>query len=110
MLRSYTNAVQKQENRVGSLFQRKTKAICLTQIKGLSPSYFFTAFGTVFNLSLPEKDYPQVCFNYIHQNPVAAGLVKVADDWEYSSYLDYAGLRSGKLVNIQSAQAYINIG
>ncbi len=27
--------------------------------------------------------------NYIHDNPVAAGLVESADQWEFSSYKDY---------------------
>ena len=35
--------------------------------------------------------------NYIHQNPVRAGLSKRLADWEYSSYRDYAGLRNGSL-------------
>ena len=26
-----------------------------------------------------------MCFHYIHQNPVNAGLVKKATDWEFSS-------------------------
>ena len=34
---------------------------------------------------------------YIHLNPVEADLVKCAEDWEYSSYRDYIGLRAGSL-------------
>jgi hypothetical protein len=34
---------------------------------------------------------------YIHLNPVAAGLVSKAEDWEFSSYRDYLGLRNGTL-------------
>jgi hypothetical protein len=34
---------------------------------------------------------------YIHKNPVAAGLVKKPEHWEFSSYQDFAGLRNGKL-------------
>jgi hypothetical protein len=30
-------------------------------------------------------------------NPVRAGLVKRPEDWGYSSYRDYVGLRSGML-------------
>ncbi|MDA3778747.1 MAG: hypothetical protein PF487_00705, partial [Bacteroidales bacterium] len=51
----------------------------------------------------------QVCFNYIHQNPVKAGLVKNAVDWEFSSAVDYAGLRDGKLVNKPLAKEYFMI-
>ena len=33
--------------------------------------------------------------NYMHYNPVKAGLVQNASDWEYSSYGDYYGKSSG---------------
>jgi len=41
----------------------------------------------------------QVCFNYIHNIPVKAGLVKKPEDWEFSSYADIIGLRNGTLAN-----------
>lgn len=99
MLSSYTRAIQKQEKRTGSLFQHRSKASCLTRMQDISPAWFQTAFGTVINVSYSEKEYPQVCFNYIHGNPVKDGLVKAAEDWEFSSARDYAGLRNGKLIN-----------
>ena len=99
LLRSYTRAIQKQENRTGSLFQNRTKALCLTQIDGISPVWFQTKYGTVIQVDYPEKAYPQVCFDYIHTNPVKDGLVKRMTDWEFSSALDYSGERNGKLVN-----------
>ena len=34
---------------------------------------------------------------YIHLNPVHAGLVEQPEDWEYSSYPEYVGLRGGSL-------------
>ena len=37
------------------------------------------------------------CARYIHLNPVKAGLVRSAEDWEYSSYRDFVGLRDGKV-------------
>lgn len=37
--------------------------------------------------------------NYIHQNAVKAGLVKSIEQWEFSSYRDYANLRAGTLCN-----------
>ena len=50
-------------------------------------------------VDIPEYQYPQVCFNYIHQNPVKARLVAKAEDWEFSSYVDLAGIRAGNFVN-----------
>ncbi|MFT3752149.1 MAG: hypothetical protein QM800_04485 [Paludibacter sp.] len=99
MLASYTRAINIQQNSTGSLFREKTKAECLTLFNGLTPSYFNTAFGAQINVRITEREYPQACFNYIHQNPVTAKLVKKPEDWEFSSYTDYFGDRNGKLVN-----------
>jgi putative transposase len=99
MLRSYTRAIQKQNKITGSLFQHRTKAVCLSEVNGITPAWFQSKYGTIINIIDPEKEYPQVCFNYIHQNPVRSGLVKAPSDWEFSSYPDYCGIRNGKLVN-----------
>ena len=106
MLRSYTRAIQKQENKTGSLFQNRTKAICLTQTEGISPAWFQSNYGAMINIAMLEKEYPQVCFDYIHNNPVKDGLVKTATDWEFSSALDYSGKRKGKLINQKSAEEF----
>lgn len=99
MLRSYTRAINKQENRTGALFREETKAICLNEIRGIS-SNWYSSFGVTFlNVQIPENQYLQICFNYIHNNPVTAHLTKTPGEWEFSSYLDIAGKREGKLVN-----------
>jgi putative transposase len=98
MLRSYTNAIQKQENRTGSLFQKQTKAILLQDDNSLVPAYFNTVFGTLIN-TCQYRSYADMCFTYIHTNPCAANLVEKCEDWEFSSYADYVGIRNGKLVN-----------
>jgi len=36
---------------------------------------------------------------YIHYNPVKAGLSKFPQEWPYSNYADWIGLRSGTLKN-----------
>jgi putative transposase len=107
MLRSYTNAINKQQNRTGSLFRRETKAECLNCPNGITPSFYNTKFKIQVQVDCPERQYPQVCFNYIHQNPVKAGLVKTETDWEFSSAQDYAGMRNGILVNKTVASEYI---
>jgi putative transposase len=75
MLRSYTRAINKQENRTGSLFKPHTKAECIDCFKGVVPSYIKS--NLLINNHLSDKQYPEVCFNYIHQNPVKAKLVKM---------------------------------
>jgi putative transposase len=107
MLRSYTNALNKQKNRSGKLFREATKAECLNCPKGITPSFIGTSAGIKINISNPEKQYPQICFNYIHQNPIKAGLVKNETDWEFSSARDYAGVRNGTLINKEIAQKYL---
>lgn len=104
VLASYTRAINKQENTTGSLFRSKTKALPLNQIHGITPAYFNTQFGTKINATTPQEEYLNICFNYIHNNPVKAQLVRHATDWEFSSAQDYVGLRNGTLIQKQKAR------
>ncbi len=108
MLRSYTRAINKKYDKHGSLFQQHSKAVCLTE-PTLSPAYFQSQFGTMGNISFPEDEYPNACFNYIHFNPVNANLVKNPEDWEFSSYRDYYCGRNGKLINRELAKELVLI-
>ena len=109
MLRYYTNAIQKQEGRTGALFQEETKAVILVDNISYVPSYFPSAFGTIITAYQDDqKSYAENCFNYIHQNPVFSGLVKKAEDWEFSSYRDYIGLRNGKLINREKGKEFFD--
>ncbi len=87
MLSSYTRAVNIQENRSGSLFQQNSK------IKPLNDVFY----GKISPSAQISYDY--YCFHYIHNNPVSAGLVGKKEDWEFSSYQDYIGIRNGSLIN-----------
>ncbi len=87
LLSSYTKGINKQEKRVGSLFQQKTKAICVTN----------------------NENHDTTAFHYIHQNPMKAGLVKRMEDWEYSSFKDYLCLREESLCNIDLAKEHLDI-
>jgi len=106
LLRSYTRAINKQVNRTGSLFREATKAECINCFKGNDRS--FIKSNILINNHVSEKQYPQVCFDYIHENPVKANLVKNTIDWEFSSAKDYAGLRNGKLINKKVAIKYVD--
>jgi putative transposase len=48
--------------------------------------------------------------NYIHNNPVRAGLVNNPEDWLYSSYLDWKNQKSSKGVNFTFQAWYGNEG
>jgi putative transposase len=71
---SYTKAINQRFNRSGVLFQGRFQSIHVT-----------------------ETDYLLHLARYIHLNPVKAGLVQQPEEWEFSSYLEYADLRSGTL-------------
>jgi len=91
LLRSYTRAINKQENRTGSLFRKNTK------IKNTFQEGFLTEKQ---GNSLSKNDnYVKICFDYIHNNPTKARLVNKKEDWIYSSYRDYYGFRNGTLCN-----------
>ncbi len=100
MLRSYTRAINLQEHRTGSLFREETKAICLNDYPRRSGLWYQSQGITYLHTSIPEWQYPQVCFNYIHNNPVKAGLVADARDWEFSSLSEIINERTDALVNI----------
>ena len=71
---SYTKAINTRFQRTGALFQG------------------------AFQAKLIDRDeYLLHLSRYIHLNPVRAGLVQRAEDWPYSSYSDYLGLRNGTL-------------
>jgi hypothetical protein len=71
---SYTKAMNKRYERVGGLYQGAFRA-----------------------KHVDEDRYLMHLSRYIHLNPVFAGLVERPEDWEFSSYPDYAGMRDGKL-------------
>lgn len=85
LLSGYTRIYNSIHQRTGSMFRQKTKAKCLSDIKITASNPYKTS------------DYYVNCFHYIHQNPMVANLVTRLEDWEFSSFQDYAGLRKGTL-------------
>jgi putative transposase len=75
---SYTKAINKRFDRSGVLFQGRFQSIHISQ-----------------------TDYLVNLSQYIHLNPVKASLVKQPEEWEFSSYLEYAGLRKGTIPKIE---------
>ena len=100
LLSSYVRAIQKQEGITGPLFQKHTKAKPLIDEIEIEPAYWNTTFGTQINIS-EGKSYLETCVEYVHQNPVYSGLVKKPDEWEFSSFRDYLGLREGRLIDYE---------
>ena len=71
---SYAKAINDRYDRVGPLFQ-----------------------GAFQAKPVDEEAYLIHLTRYLHLNPVRAGLVKCAEDWTFSSYLEYIGRRAGTL-------------
>ncbi len=90
LLSSYTQAINKQEARTGSLFTQNTRFKCLTD-------------------TLHKELYSTTCFHYIHQNPMKAQLVSRLEEWPYSSFRDYAGLRKGTLCNQKLSHQFLQV-
>lgn len=65
---AYTQAVNNRYSRVGTLFQ-----------------------GSVKHKEIPSLEDLATVIEYIHQNPVAAGLVRDASQWKYSDYNEWTG-------------------
>jgi len=109
LLASYTRAINKQNGSSGSLFRQKTKAECVSCLKGITPSFYTSNGITLLNINIPERQYPKILFDYIHQNPVKANLVKSSQDWEFSSAKDYCRMRPDSLVNKTRAEEFFDL-
>ncbi len=88
ILSSYTQGINKELGKTGSLFRQKTKS---KLIEDKTEDYLFNVF------------------NYIHQNPLRANLVESMEEWQYSSFKDYADLRHGSLCNKSLAFEFIGL-
>ena len=71
---SYTKSINRRFNRVGALFQ-----------------------GAFQSKVIDDDEHLAHLSRYIHLNPVRAGLVRQAQEWPFSSYREYVGLRKGTL-------------
>ena len=87
LLSTYAHEYNINNNRTGSLFRPKTKAVCLDDEVALSKKY------------LLKQDFYLNTFNYIHNNPVEAGIVKNTCDWKWSSVRSYNGQVENSICN-----------
>ncbi|OGX84654.1 hypothetical protein [Hymenobacter glacialis] len=90
LLSAYSQGLNQQLGRRGALFQPKTK-------------------GKQLDSPFCEAAYPLLCFQYMHQNPVRAGLAGELADWPYSSYRDYANLRKGTLCDLSLGRKVLGL-
>ncbi|MGL4503836.1 MAG: REP-associated tyrosine transposase [Planktothrix sp.] len=79
---SYTKAINKRYQKVGSLFQGPFQAIHVHQ-----------------------DEYLIYLTRYIHLNPVKANIVEKPEDWEFSSYPEYLELRQGTIPQLDRVRS-----
>jgi REP element-mobilizing transposase RayT len=80
---SYTKAYNKRYDHSGTLFEGPYKA-----------------------LQIERDDHLLHLCRYIHANPVKHGLVSQLEEWPYTNYPEWVGLRSGKLVDCAFVEAH----
>ena len=73
---AYVQAINLQQGRKGTLFEGRFRHILVDRF-----------------------DYLIHLCRYIHNNPRKAGIVMNLEDWPYSNYLDWVGLRNGELID-----------
>ena len=84
---SYTKAYNKRYKHTGTIFEGRYKAIPVEQ----------------------ESYLKHLC-RYIHLNPVKDGIVAHVEDWPYSNYPEWIGIRNGTLVDRDFINAYFGHG
>ena len=87
LFNAYVQALNLQQGRTGTLFEGRFKHKCV------------------------EKwDYLMILCRYIHRNPVKAGLMAKPEEWEYSNYREWLGLRNDVLVDKFFVQDHFSSG
>ena len=85
LFNGYTQAINKEQERSGTLFEGRAKHILID-----------------------KEEYLIHLVRYIHYNPVATGLVTSPEEWRYSNYLEWIGKRNGSLFDRKFFSIYFN--
>ena len=84
---AYAKAINKRYERSGHLYQ-----------------------GSYKHIHINMEDYLLYLSRYIHRNPIEATLVNKAEEWEFSSFRDFIGLRHGSLPNYEVILSHFENG
>ena len=83
MFNGYVQGVNKEQGRTGTLFE-----------------------GAAKHILVDDEAYLIHLVRYIHYNPVNAHLVRQPEDWQYSNYAEWIGIRNGTLVDRKFIRNY----
>ena len=69
--------------------------------------------GTIFqgrykSIIVDENVYALILSAYIHLNPLRAGMVKRLEEYPWSSFMDYAGIRNNTIIESLNIQFILN--
>lgn len=110
----YTNDESIQKKKVGGLELQFLQNGIRTLLSSYSKYYNFR-YNRKGNLFQQKTKYKEVLadgvqvLHYIHQNPWKAGLVPKMEEWVFSSFRDFIGIRKGTLCNIDLAIELLGI-
>lgn len=92
------------------------------QRAGLLPQRVFNSYSKAYNrryqhsgtlfednykiIPVEDEAYLLHLCRYIHANPVKDGLVDRLEDWPYSNYPEWVGLRNGSMVDLEFVHTY----
>lgn len=76
LFNSYTQAFNRQQGRTGTLFEGRAKSRLIDR-----------------------NNFLLHIVRYIHMNPVSAGLTHKPEDWPFSNYREFIGMRNGPFFN-----------
>lgn len=83
LFNGYVQGINKQQNRTGRLFEGPAQ-----HVLGENEAYFI-------HLA-----------RYIHLNPVEAGMVTKAEEWQFSNYAEWVGIRPGTMIDHDFVKTY----
>ncbi len=85
LFNAYVQALNLQQERTGTLFEGRFK-----------------------HKRVEKWEYLIILCRYIHRNPVEARLVARPEDWEYSNYREWIGLRNNELTDKDFVQEHFH--
>jgi hypothetical protein len=110
----YTTDAGIQKRKVGGLDLQALQNGIRSLLSSYSKYYNFR-YSRKGNLFQQKTKYKEVLadglqvLHYIHQNPWKAGLVMKMEEWIFSSFRDFTGMRNGTLCNIYLAAELLGI-
>lgn len=85
LFNSYSQAFNRQQNRIGTLFEGRAKSKLID-----------------------ESNYVYALVRYIHLNPVVARIVTAPENWQFSDYLEWIGVRNDELFDAEFRDSFFS--